>query len=109
MLLADDHLAVRAGIRGALEKAADIVVVGEAAHGEEALCLIVASSYAVMNTNKDFYRRARRVYRVFMLFLCVLSDLCGEKIRNRAITVSIPNWRSVRGLRPWPGPGSTDW
>jgi DNA-binding NarL/FixJ family response regulator len=42
VLLADDHPAVRAGIRGALEKAADMVVVGEAAHGEEALRLIVA-------------------------------------------------------------------
>jgi len=42
VILADDHPAVRAGIRGALEKAADMVVVGEAAHGEEALRLIVA-------------------------------------------------------------------
>jgi len=42
VLLADDHPAVRAGIRRALEKAADIVVVGEAADGEEALRLIEA-------------------------------------------------------------------
>ncbi|HQE92419.1 MAG TPA: response regulator transcription factor [Anaerolineae bacterium] len=42
VILADDHPAVRAGIRGALErKAADMVVVGEASHGEEALRLIV--------------------------------------------------------------------
>jgi DNA-binding NarL/FixJ family response regulator len=34
--------AVRAGIRGALEKAADVVMVGEAADGEEALRLIEA-------------------------------------------------------------------
>lgn len=40
VLLADDHPAVRAGIRGALEQAADIVVVGEATDGEEALQLI---------------------------------------------------------------------
>ena len=46
VLLADDHPAVRAGIRGALEKAPDvegkIEVVGEAADGEEALRLIEA-------------------------------------------------------------------
>lgn len=36
VVLADDHPAVRAGIRGALEKAADVVVVAEAADGEEA-------------------------------------------------------------------------
>jgi DNA-binding NarL/FixJ family response regulator len=40
LLLADDHPAVRAGIRGALEKAADVVVVGEAGDGEESLRLI---------------------------------------------------------------------
>jgi DNA-binding NarL/FixJ family response regulator len=40
VLLADDHPAVRAGIRGALEKAADVVVVGEAGDGEEALRLV---------------------------------------------------------------------
>lgn len=40
ILLADDHPAVRAGIRGALAKAPDIVVVGEAADGEAALQLI---------------------------------------------------------------------
>lgn len=40
VLLADDHPAVRAGIRGALEKAPDIVVVGDAADGEAALQLI---------------------------------------------------------------------
>ncbi|MEA3396421.1 MAG: response regulator transcription factor [Chloroflexota bacterium] len=40
VLLADDHPAVRAGIRGALERAADMEVVGEAGDGEEALRLI---------------------------------------------------------------------
>ena len=40
VLLADDHPAVRAGIRGALERAADIEVVGEASDGEEALRLV---------------------------------------------------------------------
>ena len=40
VLLADDHPAVRAGIRGALEKAADMEVVGEAGDGEEALRLV---------------------------------------------------------------------
>lgn len=39
VLLADDHPAIRAGIRGALEKAPDIAVVGEAGDGEEALRL----------------------------------------------------------------------
>jgi len=39
VLLADDHPAVRAGIRGALEQAADIVIVGETANGEDALRL----------------------------------------------------------------------
>ena len=42
VLLADDHPAVRAGVRGALEKAPDIVVVAEAGDGEEALRLIEA-------------------------------------------------------------------
>jgi DNA-binding NarL/FixJ family response regulator len=40
VLLADDHPAIRAGIRGALAKTTDIVVVGEAASGEDALQLI---------------------------------------------------------------------
>ena len=40
VLLADDHPAVRAGIRGELEKAADMEVVGEAGDGEKALRLI---------------------------------------------------------------------
>ncbi|MDY7079946.1 MAG: response regulator transcription factor [Chloroflexota bacterium] len=40
VLLADDHPPVRAGVRGALEKAADVAVVGEAGDGEEALRLI---------------------------------------------------------------------
>ena len=40
VLLADDHPAVRAGIRGALERAADIEVVGEVGDGEEALRLL---------------------------------------------------------------------
>jgi len=40
VLLADDHPAVRAGIRGALEKAADMEVVGEAGDGQTALRLV---------------------------------------------------------------------
>ena len=39
VLLADDHPRVRAGIRNMLEKASDIMVIGEAADGEEALKL----------------------------------------------------------------------
>lgn len=39
VVLADDHAAVRAGIRSLLEKAEDITVVGEACNGEEALIL----------------------------------------------------------------------
>jgi hypothetical protein len=35
VLLADDHAVVRAGIRVALEEAADIEIVGEAADGAE--------------------------------------------------------------------------
>jgi DNA-binding NarL/FixJ family response regulator len=40
VLLADDHPAVRAGIRARLEQASEIEVVGEAGRGEEALRLI---------------------------------------------------------------------
>jgi len=40
VLLADDHPAARAGVRGALEKAPDVVVVAETGDGEEALRLI---------------------------------------------------------------------
>lgn len=40
VLLVDDHPVVRAGIRNLLEKATDIVVVGEASDGEEALRLV---------------------------------------------------------------------
>lgn len=39
VLLADDHHVVRSGIRGELEKHADIQIVGEAASGDEALAL----------------------------------------------------------------------
>jgi DNA-binding NarL/FixJ family response regulator len=40
VLLVDDHPVVRAGIRNLLEKANDILVVGEASNGEEALRLV---------------------------------------------------------------------
>ena len=40
VLLADDHPLVRQGIRRALERATDIVVVGEAADGRQALDLV---------------------------------------------------------------------
>ena len=38
--LADDHPVVRIGVRSMLEKAPDIVVVGEASDGAGALCLV---------------------------------------------------------------------
>jgi DNA-binding NarL/FixJ family response regulator len=38
--LADDHQVVRIGVRTMLEKAPDIVVVGEASDGAGALCLV---------------------------------------------------------------------
>jgi len=37
VLIAEDHLMVRAGIRALLEKAGDIHVLGEASHGQEAV------------------------------------------------------------------------
>lgn len=37
VVLADDHPLIRAGIRGVLEKADDITVIGEASNGKEAL------------------------------------------------------------------------
>jgi DNA-binding NarL/FixJ family response regulator len=40
VLLVDDHPVVRAGIRNLLEKAPDIVVVGEASNGTEALKMV---------------------------------------------------------------------
>jgi two-component system response regulator DegU len=40
VLLVDDHPVVRAGIRNLLERAPDIVVVGEASDGEEALQMV---------------------------------------------------------------------
>jgi two-component system response regulator DegU len=40
VILVDDHPVVRTGIRGLLESASDIKIVGEAANGEEALGLI---------------------------------------------------------------------
>ena len=40
IVLADDHPVVRQGIRSMLEKASDLVVVGEAGGGEEALRLV---------------------------------------------------------------------
>lgn len=42
LILADDHPAMRAGLRSALEKAENIQVVGEAADGVQALALIEA-------------------------------------------------------------------
>ena len=44
VILADDHALVRAGIRALLEKLPGIEVVGEAAHGREALELIRKST-----------------------------------------------------------------
>lgn len=40
VLIAEDHLMVRAGIHALLEKAADMYVVGEASNGQEALELV---------------------------------------------------------------------
>jgi DNA-binding NarL/FixJ family response regulator len=40
VVIADDHLLVRQGIRALLEKAGDIEVVGEAADGQEAIELV---------------------------------------------------------------------
>jgi DNA-binding NarL/FixJ family response regulator len=40
VLLVDDHPVVRSGIQGLLEKAVDIVLVGEADTGEKAICLV---------------------------------------------------------------------
>lgn len=40
VVIADDHPVVRSGIRNLLERAADILVVGEASTGGEALCLV---------------------------------------------------------------------
>ena len=40
VLIAEDHLMVRAGIRALLEKAGDIHVVGEASNGQEAVELV---------------------------------------------------------------------
>jgi DNA-binding NarL/FixJ family response regulator len=40
VVLVDDHPAIRAGVRGVLEKASDIRVVGEAATGAQALSLL---------------------------------------------------------------------
>lgn len=37
ILIAEDHLMVRAGIRALLEKAGDIKILGEASHGQEAV------------------------------------------------------------------------
>jgi DNA-binding NarL/FixJ family response regulator len=39
ILIAEDHLMVRAGIRALLEKAGDIKILGEASHGQEAVNL----------------------------------------------------------------------
>lgn len=44
VLLADDHARVRAGIRFMLERVDDIVIVGEASNGSEALDLVVELS-----------------------------------------------------------------
>jgi DNA-binding NarL/FixJ family response regulator len=40
VVLADDHPVVRAGIRNLLEQASDIVVIGEASNGKEALRMV---------------------------------------------------------------------
>lgn len=40
VLIAEDHLMVRAGIRALLEKAGDIHVMGEASNGQEAIDLV---------------------------------------------------------------------
>lgn len=40
VVLVDDHPAMRAGVRGVLEKASDISVVGEASTGEQALVVL---------------------------------------------------------------------
>ena len=48
VLIAEDHLMVRAGIRALLEKAGDIHVVGEASNGQEAVELVEKHSPDVL-------------------------------------------------------------
>lgn len=51
IVLADDHVLVRAGIRALLEKIPDVEVVGEAADGIEALALLATHSPDVLLTD----------------------------------------------------------
>ena len=43
VVLVDDHRLVRAGLRGIIDAAADLTVVGEAADGSEALAVVRAA------------------------------------------------------------------
>ena len=62
ILLADDHAVTRAGIRSALESASDMIVVGEAADGDQAQALTAKLQPDVVLL--DLVMPGRRTYQV---------------------------------------------
>jgi DNA-binding NarL/FixJ family response regulator len=77
VVICDDHPVVRSGIRLALEKAPDIEVVGEAADGLEALCVVeeVAPDVLVLDiemprlTGIEVTRRLREVQQQVQILI----------------------------------------
>lgn len=80
VLLADDHHVVRSGIRGELERHADMKVIGEAINGEETL------------------RLARRLQPDIILLDVNLPDMSGIQVAERLNQMPHP----VPNQRSWP-------
>jgi len=57
VLIAEDHLMVRAGIRALLEKAGDIHVMGEASNGQEAIEMTEAQLLDVRDRTTEILAR----------------------------------------------------
>ena len=66
VLIAEDHLMVRAGIRALLEKAGDIHVMGEASNGQEAVEMTEALMRSILEN------KAR----------CVIIDITGIEVMD---------------------------
>jgi hypothetical protein len=97
-LIADDHPLFREGMRGRLDRVADIAVVGEAASGDEAVELAHNLRYAIRRNRRepavpdDWWRR--RVQRLADLPLVrSTSHALGAEVSQHGYSIKVDGGR----------------